>query len=138
MSRALLALAAIVAACGGQPMAPYSPAEKRTELSAQKLYSAAEGALLDQGNSIAKADPQNFRLETKKRALLGSEISKHKYEYVWIVETAGGTIRIRLECRSGTASGGEDCGDERPEKLVKQQARLLDQILTEAGGDQSD
>jgi hypothetical protein len=135
MSRWLLVLAALLAACGGPPMAPYSPVQKETNVSPQKLYAAAEGALLDQGYLIAKRDPDGLRLETEKRALLGSEITKDKYEYVWIVETAGGTLKIRLECRLSSERAGEECGDERPEKLVKQQQRLVDQILSEATTD---
>jgi hypothetical protein len=135
VSKITLALAAMVVACGGQPMAPYSPVEKNTDLSPRTLYAAAEGTLLDQGYLIARRDPERLRLETQKRTLLGSEIRKDKFEYVWIVETAGGTLRIRLECQRTSGAQSEDCGDERPERLVKQQNQLVDLILAEARGD---
>lgn len=121
-----------LAACGGPPMAAYSPGEKNSDLPADKLYAAAEGALLDHGYLIEKRDPSGFRLETQKRTMAGSEIKQDKYEYSWIVETGGGKLKIRLECRRASGADSEDCGAERPEKLVKQQEQLIEEILSEA------
>jgi hypothetical protein len=123
----------ILAGCTGPAMAPYSPAERRTELAPEKLYAAAEGALLDGGYLIKERDPAGHRLETEPRTLLGSEIDKDKYRYWWIVETGGGTLKLRLSCQHVEGDETEDCGDERPEKLVREQDELLDAIVGEAG-----
>jgi hypothetical protein len=121
--------------CGGPSMAPYSPVEHKTELAPQKLYAAAEGVLLDHGYNIAKREPAGFRLETEERRIAGSEIKKDKYHYVWIVEASGGALKIRIDCKRTSGADSEDCGSERPAKLVSEQDKLVTEILREAGGD---
>jgi hypothetical protein len=122
----------LLAGCTGPNTAPYTPVEKKTDHSAETLYQAAEGALLDAGYLIETRDPQGFKLKTQERTLLGSEIKKDKYKYVWVVETGGGKLAIRMECSREAGEEREDCGAERPEKLVNEQDKLVTAILAEA------
>ena len=130
--RPVIALGALLAGCGGPAMAAYTPAEKKTDLAPDALYAAAEGALLDAGYLIETRDPAGHRLETQERTMAGSEIKQDKYRYRWTVETAGGTLKLRVSCERVSGDDGEDCGGERPEKLVKEQDRLIEQIVSEA------
>ena len=129
-----LGFALAVSACGGQRFAPYAPLEKQTGLDQKKLYDASEGTLLDRGYLIEIRDPAGFKLKTKPRTLLGSNISQDKYRYVWTVETAGGTLKIRLHCKEASGTGDvSDCGTDAPEKLVIEQRTIADQAIKEAG-----
>lgn len=114
-------------------MAAYRPAERKTDVAPEKLYAAAEGALLDHGYLIAKRDPERFRLETEERRLAGSDISQDKYHYVWIIEAGGGALKVRVTCQRQSGGEFEDCRDKRPEKLVTEQDQLIEAILGEAG-----
>jgi hypothetical protein len=133
VSRALLFSAVFAAACGGQPMVAYSPAEKSTELRPEKLYAAAEERCRS-GYLIAKRDPEGFASRPKS-GRCSARRSKGQVRHVWIVETANGTLKLRLECQFESGDEQESCGTERPEKLVKEQDKLVEQIVAEASGD---
>jgi hypothetical protein len=129
-----LALALLLAGCGGPTLVAYQPVEQKTELAPEKLYAAAEGVLLDHGYNIKTRDAAAFRLETEERRIAGSDIKQDKYHYVWIVEAGSGALKIRIDCKRTSGADSEDCGSERPEKLVKEQDKLVQEILREAGG----
>ena len=119
--------------CGGQPQVPYSPLQKKTDLDPKKLYDAAEGTLLDRGFSIATRDESHFHLVTEPRTLLGSQISKGKYKYAFVVDTADGTLKIELKCQTESATSElQSCGAEAPEKLVTEQRQIADHAIAEA------
>lgn len=128
---------AVLAACTGPRLVAYTPLEKKTELEEKKLYDAAEGTLLDRGYLLETRDEKAFRLQTRPRTLLGSQISQSKYKYVWIVETAGGTLKIQLKCAEAGRGGAEvlDCGKETPEKIAREQLIIAEQAIQEAKGD---
>jgi hypothetical protein len=126
--------ALFMAGCG-QPQTAYSPYEKKTAVDPKKLFDAAEGTLQDRGFSIATRDAGAFRLVTEPRTLLGSQISKGKYQYAFVVETAGGTLKIELKCQSKSATTDVGpCGDQAPEKLVNEQQQIAQHTLAEAQG----
>ncbi len=124
-----------LAACGGPKLVPYTPLEEKTELDQKKLLDSTEGVLLDRGYLIDKKDEQALKLTTKVRTLLGSDIAKNKYQYVFEVETSGGTLKIHLKCQVACGSGElSDCGKEAPEKIVAEQKAIADQAKQEAAG----
>ncbi|MCA9598352.1 MAG: hypothetical protein KC776_33800 [Myxococcales bacterium] len=129
-----LVFSLVLAACTGPKMAPYSPTDRSTELSSEKLLPAAEGTLLDRGYLIDEKDEASGKIVTKERTLLGSQIAQEKFKYLWTVETSGGHLKIQIGCRKSNADEIVSCGDEVPEKLVKEQKEIVEQILTEAGG----
>jgi len=98
----------------------YAPLEQKTEIEEKKLYAATEGALLDRGYLFQKRDEEKLHLVTKPRILTGSE-SEARFKYVWVVDTAGGTLKIELKCQE-TKPDAEpvSCGEETPEKIVKE------------------
>lgn len=114
-------------------MAAYRPLQHPTELPEGRLYTAAEGALLDLGNNIEKRDPVELRLETKPRTLAGSAIQQDGYRYFWIVDVDEGEVRIEIHCERVRGQSASDCGDKRPQKLVTEQKKLLEAILRDAG-----
>jgi hypothetical protein len=132
MNRLIVAVTFLIAGCTGPRLVPYAPLDEKTDLDEKKLYEAAEGVLLDKGFLIETRDEAGHRLETEPRTMLGSQIAKDKFKYVFIVETGGGKLHIQLKCKD--ADSGEDCGKEVPEKMVKDQRSIADGILAEAGG----
>ncbi len=131
----ILAALLVLGACTGPRLAPYSPIDQKTDVDSKKLYDAAEGMLLDSGFLIETRDEAGLKLTTQPRTMLGSAIANDKYKYVFVVETSGGKLSIQLKCKAASASGAtEDCGEEVPEKLVKDQRKLADSILEEAKG----
>lgn len=132
----LLSTLLLLAACGRPKLVPYTPLEEKTEIEEKKLFDAAEGALLDKGYLIQKKDEAGFELLTKPRTLTGSEMTDTKYKYVWKVSTAGGTLKIALQCQeTSKTSEPVDCGTETPEKIAKEQQAIRDQALSEARGE---
>jgi len=121
--------------CARPVYVPYTPLEQKTEFDQEKLYAAAEGALLEKGYLFQERDPDKHRLRTKPRMLTGGE-GEPRFKYVWLVDTGGGTLRIELRCQEGQP-GAEpvSCGKETPEKIVKEQRAIADKALAEARGD---
>ncbi len=115
-------------------MAPYTPLDQSTELDKGKLLEAAEGTLLDRGYLVADKDAAAGKIVTKERTMLGSQIAQEKFKYVWTVEVGGGHVKIQIGCKQAKAEEISSCGDEVPEKLVKEQQEIADQIVREAEG----
>lgn len=121
--------------CNRPVFVPYAPLEQKTELDEKKLYAATEGALLDRGYLFQKRDEVALRLVTKPRTITGAE-GDPRYKYVWIVDTAGGTLKLRLMCQESRPDAEpRSCGDETPEKILKEQRAIADQAIAEARGD---
>ncbi len=129
----LVALA--VAACVTTRLSPYAPVEKKTDASPERLYEAAEGTLLDRGFLIAERKPEVGTLKTEQRTMLGEEVFRSEYRYAFSIDTRGGKLLVEMSCSRGDKSSPEPCGAERPEKLVLEQARLVEAILAEATGE---
>jgi hypothetical protein len=127
-----VALIFLLVGCTGPRLVVYTPLDEKTDIDSKKLYDAAEGVLQDQGFSIATRDEAAHRLKTEDRTMLGSQIANDKYKYAFVVETGDGKLHLQLSCR--VAGSNEDCGKEVPEKMVKDQRRIADAILAEAGG----
>jgi hypothetical protein len=133
MRHLLVSVGLALAACVGPRFVGYSPLEQKTGLDAKKLYDAAEGTLLDRGYLIEKRDETGFELVTEPRTLLGSEIGKSKFRYVWTVKTADGTLRIKLACREAGGLGDpSECNEQAPEKIVSEQNAIAEQAVREA------
>lgn len=133
MWRALLPLLVVLGSCGGPRLVPYTPLEKQTDLDGKKLYDAAEGTLLDRGYLIEQRNEAELTIVTEPRTLLGSDIGKNKFKYVFKVQTGGGKLRIGLVCQeSGGLGDPADCSKETPEKIVQEQNTIAEQAIQEA------
>ncbi len=120
-------------ACVGPATAAYSPAERSSEASMDRLYRAGEGALLEHGYLIAVRDPENGRLETEPRTLAGSGMSGNKFRYAWTLEVGDGRVALSLRCAQEPDAELSPCA-EAPERIVNEQPRILDHVLEEATG----
>ncbi len=124
-----------VVGCMTTRLSPYAPVEKKTDAPRERLYEAAEGTLLDRGFLIAERKPEVGTLKTEQRTMLGEEVFRSEYRYAFSIDTRGGKLRVEMSCSRGDKSSTEPCGTERPEKLVIEQARLVEAILAEATGE---
>lgn len=131
-----LALSAIALLDCDRPVyVRYAPLEQKTEIEEKKLYAAAEGALLDRGYLFQRRDAEKLHMVTKPRILTGSE-SEARFKYVWLVDTAGGVLKIELKCQETKPEAEPvSCGEETPEKIVKEQRAIADKALAEARGE---
>jgi hypothetical protein len=121
-------------ACGGPTMAPYSPGQRDSSASGQALFEAAEGTLLDHGYLIGDKEAGK-KLVTKERTLLGGPVEQDEFKYTFTVEVGGGKVKMSLGCTVGTKGGDfVPCGEDAPEKLIREQSQMLDQITREAEG----
>lgn len=119
-------------ACSATRQSPYAPVERETDAPQSRLFEAAEGALLENGFLIDRRDPEAGTLQTQQRTLLGDEVFRTEFRYAFKVGTRDGKLTVEMSCSQGDKSAPEPCGSERPEKLVKVQARLVEAILAEA------
>lgn len=130
-----LMISLVLAGCMATRMSPYAPAEKTTDAAPERLYAAAEGVLLDRGFLIAERNPEAGTLKTEQRTLIGDEVFRSEFRYSISVETRGGKLKMVMSCSRGDKSAPESCGDDRPEKLVLEQERLVEAILAEASAE---
>ncbi len=137
LARALFACLALFALvdCARPVFVKYVPLEQKTELDEKKLYAATEGALLDRGYLFQTRDEATHHLVTRPRLLTGGE-GEAEFKYVWIADTAGGTLKLNLRCqKTGGPAEPVSCGEETPEKIMKEQRAIADQALKEARGE---
>jgi hypothetical protein len=127
-----VALIFLAIGCTGPRLVSYAPLDEKTDLDAKKLYDAADGVLQDKGFLIQTRDEADFRIRTKERTMLGSQIANDKYKYAFVVETGEGKLHMQLTCKM--AGSNEECGKEVPEKMLKDQRMIADAILAEASG----
>lgn len=113
----------------------YAPLERKTELDAKTLFAATEGALLDRGYLFQRRDEAAHQLLTKPRVLTGGE-GDPEFKYVWLADTAGGTLRLRVMCQENRPEAEPvSCGEQTPEKIMKEQHAIAEQALKEARGE---
>jgi hypothetical protein len=135
--RLLIGLCVAVAVdCNPPKFLLYKPLELKTAIDEQKLYAATEGTLLDRGYLFQKRDEAAHHMLTQPRTLTGSQTTDTKFKYVWVVDTAGGALKIQLMCQETSATAEPvRCAPEVPEKIVQEQRAIADQALREARGE---
>jgi hypothetical protein len=125
-------IALMLAACGGASMQSYQPTHKKTKHSADTLLEASTRAVEKLQHQIETRDAETHSLRTREREVSISNVPKLSYKYAFRISTSGGTLRIDSNCTENSSMNRttfEDCGDKRPEKVVKEQAALEEKIL---------
>lgn len=133
-SLALLA-AVLIGACTTSDMQAYTPVKEKTGHSEQNLRDAAFQALEAQGYSAFSSDAQPTVLETREKEVFVSSVPRLAYRYTFRVDTKGGVLSIETTCKKNSAMERqeyEECGEERPKRVMDEQQKLRDGILERA------
>jgi len=129
-----LALALLAAACGPS-MVSYKPVNEKTKLDSDSLFQAATNVLEEKGFFITDRDPGNYIIKTREKEVAVSSVPRLSYKYEYTVTTQNSTLSITTTCKQNSEmkrTEFDDCGDERPEKVVEETEQLKTAILTKA------
>ena len=120
------------AGCGGAGMNTYTPVHQKTKYSADSLHIAARDALDQLGYQPAGGDSEAHVLETREKSVAISSIPRLSYRYSFKIETAKGILEINSTCVQNSATSEstfKDCGDDRPQRVINEQRKLVKRIL---------
>jgi hypothetical protein len=120
-------------ACGAS-MKSYEPINEKTKMSADDLYRASINAL-EARKYVAISDSERYYVETREKEVAISSVPRLSYKYTWQIQTKDSTLSITATCKENSSTNRtkfEDCGDERPERLLKEQKELREDILMRA------
>jgi hypothetical protein len=134
MERFLCVVALLALGCGGAGMTSYTPAKEKTKFSEDDLFTATVRALEAKGYT-AIPDREQLVVKTREKEISVSSVPKLSYKYTWQIQTKGGTLAINSTCQENSAMSRtefEDCGDDRPQRMVDEQQSLVAEILDEA------
>jgi hypothetical protein len=127
------ALALALCACGAS-MKSYQPVNEKTKLSEDDLFRASVSAL-EARDYIAISDRDRYFVETREKEVAVSSVPRLSYKYTWQIQTKDSTLSITSTCKENSSTQRtvfDDCGDERPEKLLEEQAELQRDIMERA------
>jgi hypothetical protein len=130
-SIALIALLSVVG-CGGAGMNTYTPVHQKTKYSADSLHIAARDAIDQLGYQPAGGDNEAHVIETREKQIAVSSIPRLSYKYAFKIETSNGVLEINATCVENSATNEnsfKDCGDDRPQRVINEQKKLLKRIL---------
>ena len=131
--RSTLVWALLLSACGAG-MKSYQPVSEKTKLSEDDLFRASVNAL-EARDYVAISDSERFYVETREKEVAVSSVPRLSYKYTWQIQTRDSTLSITATCKENSSTDRtkfEDCGDERPDKLLKEQKELREDILMRA------
>ena len=129
-----LVLALAATACGPS-MVAYTPVNEKTKLSSDALFQAATAVLEQKGFFISDRDPGTYIIKTREKEVAVSSVPRLSYKYEYTVTTQNSTLSIATTCKQNSEmkrTEFEDCGDERPVKIVEETEQLKKEILTKA------
>jgi hypothetical protein len=133
LQRSFVLCAVLYAAgCGGAGMNTYTPVHQKTKYSADSLHIAARDAIDQLGYQPAGSDAQAHVIETREKQIAVSSIPRLSYKYAFKIETANGVLEINATCVQNSATSEnsfQDCGDDRPQRVINEQKKLLKRIL---------
>jgi len=125
--------ALLLCACGAG-MTAYQPVNEKTKLSSDDLFSASVKAL-EARDYVATTEPDRYYIETREKEVAVSSVPRLSYKYTWQIQTKDSTLSITATCKENSSTERtkfEDCGDERPDRLIKEQKELHEDILKRA------
>ena len=126
-------LALALCACGAG-MKSYQPVNEKTKLSEDDLFRASVSAL-EARDYVAISEGERYYVETREKEVAVSSVPRLSYKYTWQIQTKDSMLSITVTCKENSSTARtefEDCGEERPERLVKEQKELHDDILKRA------
>lgn len=127
-----MCLLASVAACGGAGMSSYTPVHQKTKYSADSLHIAARDAIDQLGYAPAGGDAGAHVIETREKQIAVSSIPRLSYKYSFHIDTANGVLEVNTTCVENSATSEstfKDCGDDRPQRVINEQKKLVKRIL---------
>ena len=130
-----LALVLAGTACAGSDMKSYTPVKEKTKFAPEVLFTASERALEAAGHITTESDRERYTLETREKEVFVSSVPRLSYRYRYRVGTAGGVLTIDTTCKQNSAMARteyEDCGDERPGRLLAELDDVKKDILERA------
>jgi hypothetical protein len=130
-SMAFFVLVSVVG-CGGAGMNTYTPVHQKTKYSADSLHIAARDAIDQLGYQPAGGDEGAHVIETREKQVAVSSIPRLSYKYAFKIETTNGVLEINSTCVENSATSEnsfKDCGDDRPQRVINEQKKLLKRIL---------
>ena len=116
-------------------MVAYKPVSEKTKLSSDSLFQAATTVLEQKGFFITDRDPGTYIIKTREKEVAVSSVPRLSYKYEYTVTTQNSTLSITSTCTQNSEmkrTEFEDCGDERPVKVVEETDQLKAAILTKA------
>jgi hypothetical protein len=118
----------------GAGMQAYKPLKEKTKFNPDALLNASIQALEERDHETI-VDREKYTVDTREKEIAVSSVPKLSYKYTWHIETKDGDLSIGSTCKENSAmkrTEFKDCGDQRPEKLVKDQGALRSDILARA------
>jgi hypothetical protein len=122
-------------ACTTSDMQAYTPVKQKTAHSEDTLRHAARQALEAQDYVAVSTDERPSVLETREKEVFVSSVPRLAYRYSFRVDTKGGQLSIDSTCKHNSAMAREafeDCGSERPQRVLDEQEKLRAAILERA------
>jgi hypothetical protein len=129
------ATAIATSACGGPTMATYTPVDEKTKYPEESLFEASRKATENLGYIPHVLESPAHSLETREKQVAVSSVPRLSYKYSFHIETTNGQLSITAACTQNSATNEHDfkeCGDERPERVVKELDALKKEILAVA------
>ena len=126
------ALLFAVACGGGADMVAYTPVKQKTKFREEQLFGAAERAIDKLGYMPINKSLEGYTVETREKEVGYSSVPRLFYRYSFQIDTKGGVLAIRSTCKQNSPTAREeyeDCGDERPRRVVEEQQNLGDTIM---------
>jgi hypothetical protein len=127
--------ALLLVGCGGANMKSYTPISEKTKIAPEMLFTAARRALEAKGYDVIRSDPETYTLLTKEKETYVSSVPRLSYKYQWTIVTAEGKLSISVSCKENSSmerTAYQDCGDERPSRVIDEQDDLRKEILQRA------
>jgi hypothetical protein len=126
-------LAFVLCGCGAG-MTSYQPVNEKTKLSEDDLFEASVDAL-EARDYVPILDRERYFVKTREKEIAVSSVPRLSYKYTWQIQTKDATLSISSTCKENSATARttfEDCGEDRPERLVEEQKALREDILKRA------
>jgi hypothetical protein len=130
----LLGLLVPLVACSAG-MNNYQRVEEKTKYAPEDLLEVSVRAVEELGHPARRVDRETYQLETREKQIAVSSVPALSYKYSFRISTAGGKLSIDSTCTENSSLSREkfeDCGDERPDRVLKEQERLHKDILARA------
>lgn len=125
----------VTTACAGAGMQDYQPVKQKVGLDAEDLLRVSREAADNLGYVPVESDSAPDTFETRQREVAVSSVPRISYRYTFRVSTQGGTLTITSTCTENSAMHREqydDCGSERPKRVMAEQDALEKAILERA------